>query len=210
MPDDLKTLAPQRAIPVCAIEASDARYRDGPGACRRKSRSRGRAAYHFHARAHSVISHEYLARREQRTVRFTDADQLARLVANEYVLCRRTGRERHDAAGAEIGRVAQIENDRRKRYDVLRWNERITRAIGNLFNRAALVQQERSGAFAHERAHVRGNADSLTEIFYQRTHVRAFAASHAKPRGSILHPKQRQAINRNRARSAFDMLAFAR
>ena len=50
------------------------------------------------------------------------------------------------------------------------------------------VEHEWSGSFAHERAHVRGNADRGAQIVAERADVRALAARHAQPRYGCPRP----------------------
>ena len=87
----------------------------------------------------------------------------------------------------------------------------LQRIVGDFFERARFVQNERPGRLAHERAHVRRHAERGPQIVTERAHVGAFAAVDAQARDAALfYTQHRDRIDRGRARPPFDLFAGAR
>ena len=71
---------------------------------------------------------------------------------------------------------------------VLGRDQRALGIVGDFLERQRFVEHERSRRLAHQRAHVRRNADRGAEIVAERADVRAFAAGDAQSRRSLPEP----------------------
>src|SRR2546426_1049651 len=89
------------------------------------------------------------------------------------------------------------------------WLELLASQLQEVSQRLGIVDIELAGAGAAQPRQMRAAADRFADVVAERAHVRAFRAGNAKVNVRQRQTQQSQIVNMNKARLAFDGLAFA-